>query len=498
MRRRSGTRPKIKLTQRSQDTPLYQQLYASLRGAILSGVLAPGVRLPSTRALASELNVSRNTVLNAYQQLLSEGYLGSVSGGGTFVSGDLPDAMLITSPQSKAEARRTELEARTRATFPTEQVPSRSSTLPDPTETGFGRPRPFRADVPALDAFPYKLWSRLVIRQARHMPSSAFAYQDRAGYLPLREAIAAHVSVARQVRCDADQVIIVSGSQGALDLIARLVLNVGDSVWMEDPGFPGARGAFIGVGANVVPVPVDDDGLIVEAGIARAPAARLVYLTPSHQFPLGVTMSLARRLALLEWANQAGAYVLEDDYDSEYRYAGRPLAAMQGLDTAERVIYVGTFSKVLFPALRLGYLIAPRPLIGPVLALRRFVDVHPHVFEQVVLTEFIEKGHFVRHIRRMRGLYAERRTALIDSLGDLPIEVDSPKAGIHSVGWLPDDLDAHLLVQAGLANDLELTPISAFTVEPLPRQGLLLGYGGFSPETIRSAAGRLAAAIRSI
>jgi GntR family transcriptional regulator/MocR family aminotransferase len=330
------------------------------------------------------------------------------------------------------------------------------------------------------------------------MPVSDFLYQDSAGYLPLREAIAAHVAVSRQVHCVPDQVMIVPGSQGALDLAARMLINAGDPVWMEDPGYPGARGVFLGAGAQVVPVPVDREGLIVEVGIKRAPEARLVYLTPSHQFPLGVTMSLARRLSLLDWAKRANAYILEDDYDSEFRFASRPLATLQGLDDAERVIYIGTFSKVLFPSIRIGYMILPPQLLDAALKVRRLIDIHSPMLEQAVLTDFMIEGHFRRHLRRMRTLYAERRNALLEAMHELPLEIDAPEAGIHCVGWLPRGMDDRAVVRQAANYDLHLTPISSFSIEPLARKGLLLGYGGFTPRELRAGVRRLGALLGSI
>jgi GntR family transcriptional regulator / MocR family aminotransferase len=486
------------LNSSSQETPLYQQLYANLRAAILSGELKSGMQMPSTRVLASELNVSRNTILNAYRQLLAEGYLESLAGSGTYVARMLPDSLLTSSADDipansrQPEQRRPQFSDTVRMQLAVSQLSA------DSPGSGSKVPRPFRSEMPALDAFPYALWTRLVVRQARHMPSSAFAYQDWAGYRPLREAIAAHVAVSRQIHCTPEQIIIMPGSQGALNLVAQLLVNAGDAVWVEDPGYLGARGALLGVGARIIPVPVDDEGLIVDAGIARAPQARLVYLTPSHQFPLGMTMSLARRLALLDWAKQVGAYLIEDDYDSEYRFVGRPLAALQGLDDAERVIYIGTFSKVLFPALRLGYLILPPPLVEAFLAGRYFIDIHPPVLEQAVLTEFMAEGHFIRHLRRMRTVYAERRAALLDAVSELPLEIHSPEAGIHCIGWLPNGMEVLSLVRLAAAHDLDLTPLSNFSIEPLPRQGLLLGYGGFSVQEIRAGMHRLAAAMRFI
>jgi GntR family transcriptional regulator/MocR family aminotransferase len=489
---------KFFLTNPSQETPLYQQLYAQLRESILSGELKGGMQLPSTRALASELNVSRNTILSAYRQLLAEGYLESLLGSGTYVARMLPDSMLAisagNSPESLRRPQKRQLQFAHTVKFQlaVSQLPAASPGSSSKV------PRPFRPETPALDVFPYSLWTRLVVRQARRMPSTAFAYQDWAGYHPLRQAIAAHVAVSRQVHCTPEQIIIMPGSQGALNLVAQLLVNAGDEVWIEDPGYLGARGALIGVGAQIIPVPVDDEGLIVDAGIARAPQARLVYLTPSHQFPLGVTMSLARRLALLDWAKQAGAYLVEDDYDSEYRFVGRPLAALQGLDDAERVIYIGTFSKVLFPALRLGYLILPPALVDACLAVRHFIDIHPPILEQAVLTEFMAEGHFIRHLRRMRMVYAERRAALLDAAHELPIEIHSPEAGIHCIGWLPDGIEVTSLARLAAAHDLDLTSLSDFSLRPLPRQGLLLGYGGFNVQEIGAGMHRLAAVMRTI
>ena len=476
------------------DAPLYQALYAHMRAAILSGELKDGMKLPSTRALADELNISRNTVLNAYRQLLAEGYLESREGSGTFVAHVLPE-LLLTAPRPptpeparppRAESPRPFFSEHARAQIAVSQPPSDSKSA-----------RPFMPEAPALDVFPYQLWSRLVVRQARQLPVSSFMYQSSAGYQPLRGAIAAHVAVSRQVHCVPDQVIMVPGSQGALDLAARMLINAGDPVWMEDPGYPGARGAFLGAGAHVVPIPVDHEGLVVDIGIERAPQARLVYLTPSHQFPLGVTMSVPRRLALLDWAKRANAYILEDDYDSEFRFATRPLATLQGLDDADRVIYIGTFSKVLFPSIRIGYMILPPLLVDPFLKVRRLIDIHSPMLEQAVLADFMSEGHFRRHLRRMRTLYAERRNALLEAARELPLEIDSPEAGIHCVGWLPQGMDDLTLADKAPNYDLNLTPISSFTIKPLPRKGLLLGYGGFGTREIKAGVRRLGALLNS-
>jgi GntR family transcriptional regulator/MocR family aminotransferase len=474
---------------------LYRALYTHIRSAILSGELKGGMKLPSTRALADELNLSRNTVLNAYRQLLAEGYLESNEGSGTFVAQVLPE-YLLTAPGKQMAENSEPIDQETEQPVFSERAKAQIAASHPPSNGKL--PRPFLPEGIALDMFPFELWTRLVVRQARHLPVNTFTYQDSAGYRPLREAIAAHVAVSRQVHCKPEQIMIVSGSQGALDLASRMIINAGDPVWMEDPGYHGALGAFLGSGASVIPVPVDDEGLIVDIGIERAPWAKLVYLTPSHQFPLGVTMSLSRRLKLLEWARQADAYILEDDYDSEFRFAKRPLASLQGLDEADRVIYIGTFSKVLFPSLRIGYMILPPALIDPFLKVRRIIDIHAPILEQAVLADFIAEGHFTRHLRRMRTLYAERRNALLEAAKDLPLEIFSAEAGIHCISWLPNGIDDIIMAEKASEYDLELVAVSKFCIEPPKRKGLLLGYGGYSVPEIHEGIHRLGALLHSL
>jgi len=481
------------------DIPLYQQLYSHLQTAVLTGNLKPGMRLPSTRALAILLNVSRHTVLNAYQQLIAEGYLAGMVGNGTFVAQILPDH-LLASPQLKERVETSSAEP-DKPRFSDQAIlqltaPRMLTAAPSPAE---GLPRPFWFGIPALKSFPYKLWSRLLIRQARRLPAaSAFTYQYAAGFLPLREAIAAHVMVSRGVHCTPEQIIIVSGVQGGLDLAARLLINSGDPVWVEDPGYLKARAAFLGSGAKIIPVPVDHEGLVLEAGIARAPQARLVYLTPSHQFPLGVTLSLARRTALLDWARRADAYILEDDYDSEYHYTRRPLPALQALDHDGRVIYIGTFSKVLFPALRIGYLILPPPLVEAFRTVRNLIDTHPPMLEQAVLADFIVDGHFTRHLRKMRSLYAERRAALLEAAREINLEIHPPEAGLHCVAWLPEGMDTLALVGEAAIQGIDIAPVSHFSIEPLARDGILLGYSEYGVEQIQDGMRRLAIALEAV
>ncbi len=485
----------------TSSVPLYRQLYDRLRLAILTGQLAAGTRLPATRMLADQLGVARNTVYLAYRQLLAEGYIDSKVGHGTSVARVTPETLLTLPSTSQGRRSVQDDTSRSRVSqrgmnmarlppLPRSKVPSEPGKSPA-----------FRAGVPALDLFPYQIWAQMVTRRVRHSLQSASDNQDPAGYRPLRESIAAHIGVTRGVRCTANQVIIVSGAQAALDLAARMLLDPGDMAWIEDPGYPGARGALEGAGAQLVPVPVNEDGLDVRAGRTRCPQARLAYVTPSHQLPLGVAMSLAQRLALLEWASQANAWILEDDYDSEYRFSGRPLEALQGLDSTNHVIYIGTFSKVLFPALRLGYLVVPPDLTEMFVAVRQFVDRHVPILEQMALADFITEGHFMRHIRRMHTLYAERRAALIatvaSELGEL-LEVYPPEAGMHLVGWLPSHLDDAKVTQQAAMYGVEVIPVSVLSREPMRRGGLVLGYAAVNEQEIRDGVHRLAMAIRSM
>ncbi len=478
--------------------PLYRQVYDGLRVAILKGQLKSGTRLPSTREMASELGVSRNTVMNAFEQLLAEGYLEGRTGSGTFVSHAIPEDLLNTRACARREmdvarmtgqrlqlSRRGELLARTAVNV------TRIS----------GPPRAFRPGSPALDAFPFEVWSRITARYWRRPRRELLNYGEAAGFMPLRKAIAAHLGAARAVLCEPEQVIVVAGAQQALDLSARVLLDPGDAVWIEEPGYLGARGALTAAGAELVPVPLDGEGLDVRAGATLRPDARLVYASPSHQYPLGVTMSLARRLALLEWASQSGAWILEDDYDSEYRYAGRPFAALQGLDNEGRVIYIGTFSKVLFPALRIGYVVVPAHLVDAFCNARALVDRHSPTIEQAILADFLGEGHFARHIRRMRALYASRQTALVEALrsetGDL-LEVSEAAAGMHLLCLLPEGVDDITVARAAGEHGVDAQPLSSFHLKRPARGGLVLGYAAYDEQEIREGVLKLSRALQTV
>jgi GntR family transcriptional regulator/MocR family aminotransferase len=480
---------------RSQSIPLRDQLYLQLREAILDGRLAPGARLPSTRTVAQQAGVARQTVVEAFEQLLAEEYVESRPASGTYVAETLPDELL------EAEPRRAPQSMAASASRGLSERGAMLTGLRLSDSPHFARPRAFELGCPALDHFPFEIWARLTSRYLLHQRADLLGYGEAAGYRPLREAIAAYVSAVRAARCTADQVVITTGTQQAAYVAAQVLLDPGDPVWVEQPGYAGAHATLLAAGAQLVHVPVDAEGIDVATGTARSPNAHLAYVTPSHQFPLGTVMSLQRRRTLLEWARRAGAWILEDDYDSEYRYASRPLASLQGLDTAGCVIYMGTFSKVLFPALRLGYVIAPPALVEPIARARALVDRHSPTLEQAVLADFITEGHLARHVRRMRALYEERQATLVrliqSKLGGL-LEVHPAEAGMHLVGWLPEGIDDQVIARRASDIGIVANALSArYADARAPRGALLLGFSAWSEPELADAVDRLAAAIRS-
>ena len=475
----------------SSGRPLHRQLYEGVRAGILSGRLPTRARLPSTRTLAAEIGVSRTTVVTAFEQLLAEGYLEGKTGSGTYVAGAVPDGLLGVRSVPGGEGRPA------RSGRGLSRRGERMAATLTSAARDRGHVRAFRPGVPALDEFPFGEWRRLSGRAWRPQ-RGLLGYGDPAGYWPLRCGISDHLGPARAVRCSPEQVIVISGSQQALDLCARVLLDPGDAAWVEDPGYRGARAALLGAGAELVPVPVDAEGLDVEAGVARGAGARLACVTPSHQYPLGATMSLARRLELLRWAGRSGAWIVEDDYDSEYRYSGRPLEALQGLDTEGRVVYVGTFSKVLYPSLRLGYLVVPPDLVDAFTAARELSDRQPPGVEQAVLADFIAEGHFARHLRRTRALYAERQATLVEE-ADLRLsgrlDVAPAEAGMHLVGWLPPGEDDRKISERAAKRGVEAPAVSLYGAPPHGGGGLLLGYAAVGHAGIREGVRRLAGAL---
>ena len=495
----------------SRDDPLHHQVYADIRDAILSGRLAARSQLPSTRLLASELRISRTTVSLAFDQLRAEGFLEARERGGTFVATTIPDRVLSSGPHTPSRTSAPRSPQRSRAASSVSSPSRRGAALASlttPAMSVSGRePRAFRTGVPALDVFPHSVWGQIAARLWRRAPRALLGYGVPNGYGPLRRAIANYLEVSRGARCTSEQVIVVGGSQEALYLAAQLLIEPGDTAWIENPGYPGARNALSAAGARLVGVPLDGEGLDLAHGLRVAPNARIAYITPSHQYPLGVTMTIGRRLALLQWARDAGAWILEDDYDSEFRYTSRPLPSLQGLDAGAgeadtRVIYVGSFSKTLFPSLRIGFLVVPSALVDAFAAARAVIDRQSPTVDQAVLAEFIDQGHFVRHLRRMRALYAERQDALLRGIRDGPlvehIETGPSDAGMHLVGWLRHHRDDGRASTSALEAGIETQPLSAMALGQVRRGALLLGYAAYAPSTLVRSSEKLAVALRSL
>ena len=469
--------------------PLYRWFYDELRSAILEGRIAPGARLPATRDLAREYALARATVVTAFEQLKSEGYVEGKVGAGTYVSQVLPDHFLQvgrTSTAKFAEPRRVRWSAYARRL----QLP-RGDT---PRLT-----RAFRANQAALDVFPTTLWAQVVGRRLRRASAQLLAGGEALGYRPLRQAVAAYLNASRGVKCSVDQVLIISGVQEALERAAHLLIDPGDPVWVEDPGYPGAAVVFQAVGAKICPVRVDAEGLDLEWAERHWTRAKLIYLTPAHQFPLGVTMSLRRRLALLEWARHSRTLIFEDDYDSEYRYQGRPIPALQGLDRAAVVIYAGTFNEVLFPALRLAYLVVPSGMVDRFAAAQSVSMRHAPLLDQAALCDFITEGHFARHIRRMRELYAERLSVFLESsrarLAGL-LEIPDVEAGLQTVGWLAPGIRAERAAEEAAKHGVEVVPLNRYSSRVASGlQGLLLGFAAVDTRELRRGVEELARAL---
>lgn len=468
---------------------MYRQLYEWFRRAILAGQLGPGQRVPSTRSLAAELKVSRVPVSCAYEQLRAEGYIESFIGAGTCVARSIPAEALKPALGKVRDASRGVSKSKA-----PRRVSRRVALMRVPPQTWSNKLAAFRVSLPALEHFPTGVWSKLVNRHARRATRQSMAYGDAAGYMPLREAIAEYLGAVRAVRCKPSQVLITTGSQQGLQLSAQVLLDTNDRVWVEEPGYPGVRQALVMAGAQPAPVPVDDEGLNVAEGIRRAGNAHAVYITPSHQYPMGVTMTVARRMLLLNWAARRGAWIIEDDYDSEYRLGGHPIPSLEGLDTGERVIYVGTFSKVVFPALRLGYVVVPQDLVDAFSAARDATDQFSATLYQAVMTDFIREGHFARHIRRMRMLYLERRTALVEAIRNQmngKLEVIGAEAGMHLVALLPPGVSDVAVSKKAAEMGISAMPLSSCYLRPPVRGGLILGYGGTDARQIQDGMRKL-------
>jgi GntR family transcriptional regulator / MocR family aminotransferase len=459
------------------ETPLYRQISMWFQRAILTGQLQPGQRVPSTRALAKALSISRIPVLSAYELLIAEGYFQPFVGAGTCVSLSIPDAAFR--PQLEALPNGMTVDTGSTAR---RAVSRRAAGMEGSPQAWLDRCR----GCTNLDHFPIETWSKLMSRHVRKISRDIMGYGDPLGYEPFREAVAEYLGAFRAVKCDASQVMVTTGAQQGLLISALSLLDPSDEVWVEEPGYPGTHQALKAAGARLVPVPVDAQGLNVERGIQMARRARAAFVTPSHQFPLRLTLSAARRIELLSWAARAGAWIVEDDYDSEFRFSGNPLASLQGIDTEGRVIYVGTLTKVMFPTLRLGYLVMPKDLTRDFINVRNATDTFStSVLYQMAMTDFIREGHFSRHIKRTRTVYMERRralTAAIAARADGLLEVVGDDAGMFIVAMLPPGVDEMEVISRARQVGIRLNALSECYVTPPLRGGIQLDYANIDPQ----------------
>jgi len=480
------------------DGPLYQQVYRALRAEILSARLVPGSPLPSTRLLAASLRLSRNTVLLAYEQLFGEGYARSRAGARAVVTSRLAtnsgNDKSGLPPSRKPDAASSGLASAGERML----ALSREQLLRWDLQSA-RLPYDFRIG-PAFGDFPHAMWCRLLARRARRATGRDLDYGPRQGREELRAAIADRLLRHRGINTSPERIVIVSGTQQALDLLCRVLLDRGDRVLIEEPHYLGARSAFLAAGARLIAAPVDEEGMRVPPARASAPAPRVAYVTPSHQYPTGVVMPLVRRLQLLDWATRCNAFIVEDDYDSEYRYEGRPIQALAGLDTTGRVIYAGTFSKLMFPALRLGYLVLPESLVEPIAAAKAIADTGTGSILQLALADFIEQGHFERHMHRTTKRNRMLRTTLLDAIaqqfGDRA-EISGANAGLHVLAWIRarNGRPIRSVTEKARQVGVGTCPVAPYYLTPPQRTGVLLGYGPLGEREIREGIRRLAAVL---
>ena len=462
--------------ERSARASLYRQLYEQLRGAILDGRLPAGTRVPSTRIMAGQLGVARNTVLTAVEQLTAEGFLEARQGAGTLVSAQL-SAELTQAAHKRTSARR--------PAYSLSDAGKRLASIIRTSEGG-ETPKAFMPGIPDIDAFPAVIWARLLRRETQRLLPQALAYGWTAGHPKLQQILCAHLREMRGIQAEPEQIIITSSAQGALDLLARALVGPEDAVWLEEPGYLGARAALLGSGARLIPVPVDEHGLIPNG---RHAPPRAIYVTPSHQYPTGRLMPLARRLELLEVAERHGAYIIEDDYDSEFQFQGRPVAALQGLDPEGRVLYVGTFSKILQPGLRVGYAVVPSALVQPLTHIQRNTGQSVSAAIQLALAAFIEEGYLRAHVRRVSALYEQRQQVLADGLSTLfkgRLGVEKPAGGMQLIASLPDGMNDVAIVKSLAERGVHARALSSFYLGEVKAQGLLLGFAGYECEAIEA------------
>jgi len=479
----------LALPARKPEEPIGRWLFEALRSGILEGRYRPGLRLPSTRDIALSHGISRGLVVGVFEELKGEGYLESRQGSGTRVSQTLPEALLNVS------AAPTEAPAEPMA-LPISKFASKARDF------RLWSPRPdraFQANQPAIDLFPVDLWTQIATRRLRQSTRGLLRGCGPMGYLPLQEAIADYLNSSRGVHCAAEQVAVVAGAQAGMDTLARIFIDPGDKVALESPGYNSAKFLFQAMGAEILDIPVDDHGMKVD-GKALA-GARVVYVTPAHQFPLGVSMSLVRRLELLEWAAKTGAVIMEDDYDSEFRYSGKPLPAVQGLDRHGNVFLIGSFGKVLFPSLRLGYIVVPKQMVERFASVQAMTNLHVPVHMQAVLADFMESGHFARHIRRMREIYAQRLATLMACAGKRLnglLTISGIEAGLQTVGWLQGGVDGDTAAKAAARQGIELQSLVGYGPAEVVNHGVHLGFAGVSCDAIEKGVAILAEVLEKL
>jgi GntR family transcriptional regulator / MocR family aminotransferase len=479
------------LNYKDVEGPLHRRIYSALKAAIDTGRFGADTRLPSTRTLAADLKVSRNTVALAYEQLAAEGYIVAHDRSMMRVSSAVAYPRPLQPVRDKRKAQ-PKLSAQARRLMQDLKIPPASSYAATP-----GLRYDFRYGRPAVDEFPHDLWRKLLAARARGSSLDSLGYGFPAGYEPLRHLLTGYLARARGMSCSTEQIVIVNGSQQAFDLIARLLIDPGDKVVIEEPHYPGSRLTFHAAGAILIGVPVDGEGLDTTKLPPVTADVRVCCVSPCHQFPTGVIMPLARRLALMDWASRAGAWVVEDDYVSEFRYEGDPIEALHALDRADRIIYVGTFSKTIFPALRLAYVVLPPALVNPFLAMKWVTDRYTTMLGQEALADFMASGQFERYLRRARNRNAARRRTLIEALREHfgeRVEIAGDNAGVHLLVWL-NDVRAHdvgnIIARAARAG-VGVYPISPYYSRPLRRAGLLFGYASLTEREIRAGIRRLA------
>lgn len=462
-----------------KDGILKDQLYHAFREAILDGRLHPRMKLPSSRALSETMQISRNSVLQGFDRLIDEGYLLTKPGSGTYVSDTIPDELIAIPNRSDVSVQ---------AFDSALELNPQLLEMARLRDKGNTRHSMFNIGVGCVDLFPHQLWGRLLGRVWRQSRKTQGKHSHSAGHLPLREAISDYARSTRGLNCTPEQIIIVNGTQQAINLTAQVLLQQGDEVWLDEPGYDGALGAFLSQNLQVRPVSLDDEGTKIAEAIQQWPSVKLAFTAPSHQFPLGGTLSLPRRLALLDWAAEQNKWILEDDYNSEFRYSARPIQALQGLDKQQRVIYAGTFSKMLLPELRLGFLVVPPKLVDAFNLAKHYADSHTAYLEQATLALFIAEGHYARHVRRVRKACLARQTALITAIEQyLPdkLSVQTSDSGIHLVCWLKGGLTEDEVINKCRQLSLGAQPLSRYCQAPYPRQAILLGYAAHTPDELR-------------